>query len=162
MTGGPARGWYVGSWPPLAWVETAVKGAAQVVGIVVLARALGDEVAWPDGVRLAELILLGVLSLGLVGAIGDRLVEREVVGMAFVISNNVAHWGLVFALATLPGPGALAAIFFALMTAGELVKLAFLATSGYRVRKVPPRVVAGLTATYATAYAVLLGLDLTA
>jgi hypothetical protein len=29
------------------------------------------------------------------------------VAMVFVLLNNLGHWGMVFALATMPGPGAL-------------------------------------------------------
>lgn len=152
-------GWHVARWPALAWLETAVKGAAQVVGIVALARAIGGDIAQPHGMRLAEVVILAVLSLGLLGAIVDRVSEREVIAMAFVIPNNVAHWGVLVALVTSPGPGRLAAIFFALMFTGELIKIAFLRTSGYRVRDLSPTLVVGLTATYAVGYAVAFVFD---
>ena len=162
MTAAPARRWHVATWPPLAWLETAVKGVAQIIGIVILIDALGDPVRRPNGTRLAEVTLLALVSLGLLAAIADRVAEREVIAMAFVVPNNVAHWGVTVALLTVPGPGDLAAAFFALMLLGELVKLAFLRTSGYRVREVPPRVVTALTGAYAAAYAVLLVLHLVA
>jgi hypothetical protein len=154
------RRWYVGEWPPLAWVETAFKGVAQVLGIVALARAWGDDVSWPDGARLAQLVILAVMSLGLLGAVADRIAMREIVSMVFVVPNIVAHWGMVFALATIPGPGSLFAWFCALMLAGEFAKLAFLRTSGFRVRDISPAVVTGLTAAYAAGYGVLLLLEL--
>lgn len=151
--------WHVARWPALAWVETAVKGAAQVVGIVALVRSFGGDIGRPHGARLVEVILLAGLSLGLLGAIADRVVEREVVAMAFVIPNNIAHWGVVLALMTVPGPGSLATLFFALMFAGELAKLAFLRTSGYRVRDLSPALVVGLTGAYAAGYALLFVID---
>jgi hypothetical protein len=153
------RGWHVGRWGPLGWAETAVKGAAQVIGIVALARAAGDPSSDPGGLLLAQLVILGVLSLGLVAAIADRVMEREIISMAFVIPNNVAHWGMAYALATTPGPGRLLAVFCALMLAGEAIKLAFLARTGYRVRTASPGVVYGLTVFYAAGYAVILVLD---
>jgi len=42
------------------------------------------------------------------------------------------------------------------MLAGDLVKLAFLATSDFTVRAVPPAVVYGLTSVYAVGYVVLI------
>ena len=35
-----AKGWHIADWPPLAWVETGIKLAAIVIGIVTLVQAL--------------------------------------------------------------------------------------------------------------------------
>lgn len=154
------RRWHVGEWPPLAWVETAVKGIAQVLGIVALVRAWGDDISSPDGARLAQVVILAAMSLGLLAAIADRLAMREIVSMVFVVPNVVAHSGMLFALATASGPGRLFPWFCVAMIAGECAKLAFLRTSGFRVREISPAVVTGLTTAYAAGYGVLLLLEL--
>jgi hypothetical protein len=41
-----------------------------------------------------------VLSLGLLVAIYDRILEREIIAMVFVILNNLGHWGITAALLT--------------------------------------------------------------
>lgn len=78
--------WYVATWPPLAWLETVIKLAALVLGFIALARALSGGVFWlpgglpawsSGGLRLAQLIILACLSLGLVAAVFDRLAERR-------------------------------------------------------------------------------------
>jgi hypothetical protein len=103
-----ARRWHVAPWPPLAWLETGIKLVAIVVGIVALIQALSaGNLSLPSGLRLVQFAILALLSLGLVAAIFDRIVEREIVAMVFVLLNNLGHWGMVFALATMPGPGAL-------------------------------------------------------
>jgi hypothetical protein len=75
----------------------------------------------PRGVRLAQFVIQAILSLGLVAAIFDRLIERELVAMVFVAFNNLGHWGVVAALASEPGPGSLLIAFCTLMLIGDLV-----------------------------------------
>lgn len=152
---GPARSWHVGSWPALAWAETALKALGIGVGVAALLTALDAPVDGAGGPRLAAVVILAVLSLGLVAAIADRVAEREVVGVVFILAMNAGHWCMTVALARDEVAGFLVA-FAALMLAGDLVKLAFLARSGFTVRAVPRAVVYGLTASYAVAYAALI------
>ena len=149
--------WHVSSWPLLAWLETVIKLAALVLGIVALVQALsGGTFALPGGLRLVQLVILAFLSLGLVAAIFDRLAEREIVAMAFVVLNNLGHWGMVVALATEPGPGWLLPAFAALMLLGDLVKLVFLRVHDFGVRDTPQAVLYGLTSVYVVGYLVIL------
>jgi hypothetical protein len=161
-SGPPAnRRWHVAPWPPLAWLETVIKLAAIVVGIVAFVQALSRGVfGLPGGIRLAQVVVLGLLALGLVAAILDRLQERELVAMAFVILNNLGHWGMVVALTSQPGPGALLAAFSALMLAGDAVKLVFLRLHDFTVRHTPRAVLFGLTSLYVVGYLVVLLLEL--
>jgi hypothetical protein len=151
------RQWYVYHWPLLAWLETIIKLGAIFLGILALLQTLaGGTFVLPRGLRLAQFIILAFLSLGLVAAILDRLVEREIVAMIFVVLNNLGHWGMVIALATKPGPGALLPAFAALMLAGDLVKLVFLKVHGFSVRDTPNAVLYGLTSVYVVGYLVIL------
>jgi hypothetical protein len=155
-----AKRWYVAQWPPLAWLETVIKLAAIAAGTLALVRAWsGGTMALPGGLRLVQLIVLAFLSLGLVAAILDRLAEREIVAMVFVILNNLGHWGIVVALATRPGPGALLPIFAGLMLLGDAVKLVFLRVHDFAVRDTPPAVLFGLTSVYVVGYLVILLLE---
>ena len=155
------KGWHVAQWPPLAWLETVIKLAAIVVGVIALTGALSDGTwAWPGGWRLAQLGVLAFLALGLLVAILDRLAEREVVAMAFVILNNLGHWGMVAALASAPGPGGWLSIFAGLMLAGDLVKLVFLKVHQFSVRDTPRATLYGLTLIYVVGYGVILLLEL--
>jgi hypothetical protein len=153
--------WYVGDWPPLAWAETALKLVAIVFGIVALVQAISaGAFALPSGPRLAQFLVLAFLSLGLLVAIFDRLAEREIVAMIFVILNNLGHWGMVVALATRPGPGWLLVSFAGLMLLGDLVKLAFLKAHDFSVRDTPRAVLYGLTSVYIVGYLAILLLEL--
>lgn len=141
--------WYIGQWPPLAWLETAIKAVALIIGVVALVGALSyGAFALPRGVRLAQFVIQVILSLGLVAAIFDRLIGRELVAMVFVVFNNLGHWGMVAALASEPGPGSLLIAFCTLMLIGDLVKLVFLKVHDFRVRDTPRTVLFGLTSVY--------------
>jgi len=117
--------WHFAKWSLLAWLETIVKTIAILFAIVALVNALSSGIfQLPSGVRLAQSIVLGILSLGLVAAIFDRFSRHEIVSMIFVIFNNLGHWGMLIAFTFIPGPAALLVCFSALMLVGDLVKLA--------------------------------------
>jgi hypothetical protein len=150
------RTWHVGEYDLLGWAETAVKAVAFVVAYIALVHALDRSLHAPTGIRIVELLLIGVAELGLLAAIGDRLIERELIAIGFVVFNNVAHIGMLYALLAVPGPGLLLSAFCALMLGGELIKIAWLRETEYRVRDVAPMVVQGLVLGYAALYLVAL------
>jgi hypothetical protein len=150
------RAWHVGTYEPLAWAETAVKSVAFVVAYVAFVQALQRTLHAPDGIHIAELALLGVAELGLLAAIGDRLVERELIAVGFVAFNNAAHLGMLYALLAVPGPGGLVSLFCLLMLTGEIVKIAWLRTTHFTVREISALVVQGLVVAYAGIYLVAL------
>ncbi len=154
--------WHVGDWGTLGWLETALKLGGIGVGVAALIAALGRAAEGPGGARLAEVVILGLLALGLVAAIADRLAEREIVGMAFILAMNAGHIAMLVALARDAEAGTLLAVFAALMLAGDLVKVVFLATTGFTVRSVPRAAVYGLTGAFAAGYAALIVIELAA
>ena len=152
--------WHVASWPLLAWAETAVKGVALFIAIITFFQAWAvGNFSWPSGIRLAQFIVLGILSLGLLVAIVDRYLEREIIAILFVMLNNVGHWGVLLALTTNLASLPLLA-FAGLMLLGDLIKLQFLRVHNFIVRDTPPAILYGLTTFYVIGYSVLLILDL--
>ncbi|MBN2305166.1 MAG: hypothetical protein JXQ72_11845, partial [Anaerolineae bacterium] len=95
----PVRQWHVHPWPPLAWAETVIKLVAMAVGLTALVSVLYGSFVVPGGAALAQFLILIALAVGLVAAIVDRFIEREVIAMFFVIGNNAGHWSMVIALA---------------------------------------------------------------
>lgn len=156
MTATTDQGWHVGDYGPLGWAETAVKAIAFVCAYVAFAHALERSLHSPSGIRIVELVLLGVAELGLLAAVGDRLLEREAIAMGFVVFNNAAHLGMLYALLAVPGPGGLVSLFCGLMLTGEVIKIAWLRTTEFTVREVAPLVVQGLVVAYAVVYLVAL------
>ena len=140
-------------WGRLGWIETCIKSAAFLCAYAVLASSITTGWSTPGRVRVAELVLIGIATIGLLAAIGDRLLEREIVSMVFVCFNNLAHVALLASLLTTAGPGRLLTAFAVLMICGELVKIRFLRSTGFAVRKTPASIVIGLTTAYAAVYA---------
>ena len=145
--------WHVARWGALGWIETVVKSLAFLCAYLALSTSITTGWSAPDRVRIVELVLIGIATLGLLAAIGDRLLEREIVAMVFVCFNNLAHLALLASLVTTDGPGRLLTAFAVLMMCGELVKLRFLYSTGFTVRNTAVSVVIGLTAAYALVYA---------
>ncbi len=150
------RRWHVGDYGPLGWAETAAKAAAFLCAYIAFAHALGRDLHSPDGVHIVELALIGAAELGLLAAIGDRMIERELIALGFVLFNNAAHLAMLYALVAQPGPGGLLSVFCALMLTGELIKLIWLRTTGFTVREAAPLVVQGFVVAYAGVYSVAL------
>lgn len=156
-----ARTWRVGDFGPLGWVETILKLGGVGVGASALVVALGDRSGAPSGTRLAAAVVLGVLCLGLLAAIADRLAEREIIGMVFIPLMNAGHLAMLAALVLSDGVMGHLAAFAALMLAGDAVKLVFLRTTGFRVRDVPPAAVYGLVSAFVAGYLALVALAVT-
>ncbi len=148
--------WHIARWPLLAWIETAIKLIALGVAIsTALASISQGSFQPPSGKSWVELIILVILSLGLLVAIYDRLLEREIIAMAFVILNNLGHWGMTASLLTIPRPNQSFLLFISLMLLGDLVKLVFLKTQDFKVRDTPKTVLYGLTSLYIVGYLAL-------
>lgn len=157
----PVKGWHVGDWSPLGWLETIIKAVAFVVAISTLINALSNGVfAAPSGARLVQVIVLALLSLGLLGAIFERYTQREIIAMVFVLVNNIAHWGMVYALLTLRDVNNPLSIFAVLMLCGDVVKLVWLRVSGYTQDGRPQSIFYFLTGFYIVGYVIILLLSL--
>jgi hypothetical protein len=154
------RRWHRESWGPLGTAETLVKSAAFLAAYVAFARSAGSGYAVPHGSVLAEVILLGIAELTLLAAIADRVMEREITAMVFIVCNTTAHLALIWALLTTEGAGSAVIVFAGLMLTGELVKIGFLVATGYTVRSHGTRLLVAGTSAFAGLYAVLAAVAL--
>lgn len=153
--------WHIAKWPPLAWLETAIKLVALGIGVGTAVSSLANpNFALPTGAGLVQFILLIILSLGLLAAIFDRLTDRELIAMGFVVLNNLGHWGMVLALATTTDLGNAVWLFAGLMLLGDLVKIWFIKTTNFTVRDFPQRTLYMLTGVYVVGYTLILLLEL--
>ena len=157
------RGWYVARMSFIEWLETAFKLSAIACGISAFTVGfLPGALALPTGLRLAQVVILGVISLGLVGAILERFDQREIGSMVFVILNNFGHWGMLLAILAGLNSSLLIIAFSALMLAGDTTKLIFFATTNFTVRNVPKPFLLMVIALFASGYAAILALELIA
>ena len=152
--------WHVAKWPPLAWLETGIKLVALGIGVGTAVSTLTTaSFSFPTGLQLIQLILLTILSLGLIAAILDRLADREIVAMGFVVLNNLGHWGMVLALVATTNLGNTVWLFAGLMLLGDLVKIWFIKATNFTVRDYPQRTLYLLTGVYIGGYALILLLE---
>jgi hypothetical protein len=156
VTATTERSWHIGEYHPLAWAETAVKAVAFVVAYVSFVHALDRSLHSPSGVRILELALLGVAELGILLTIVDRVLERELIAMGFVVFNNAAHASMLYALFAVPGPGGLLSIFCALMLGGELIKWRWLHKTRPKLRELSLMAAQAFVVAYAVIYLVAL------
>lgn len=162
-----AKTWHIANWSPLGWLETAIKLVALMVAIIALANALSSGVfTTPSGARLAQVIVLAILALGLTVGIADRYKQREIIAMIFVLINNVGHWGMVYVLLiTVTSerslkPDDLLPVFAGLMLLGDLIKLVWLRVTGHTQDGYPQSVLYGLVGVYVVGYIIILLLAL--
>ena len=153
--------WHVAHWPPLAWLETGIKLVALGIGVGTAVAALSaPNFSLPNGLRLVQFIILIVLSLGLIAAIFDRIADREIIAMGFVVLNNLGHWGMVLVLASADDVSRAIWLFAGLMLLGDLVKIWFIKAENFTVRDFPQRTLYILTGVYIVGYALILLLGL--
>jgi len=156
VTATTERSWHVGEYHPLAWAETAVKAVAFVVAYVAFVHALDRSLHSPSGIRIVELVLLGLAEVGILLAVVDRVIERELIAVGFVLFNNAAHASMLYALLAVPGPGGLLSIFCAFMLGGELIKWRWLHEERPPMRQLSLMAAQAFVVAYAAIYLVAL------
>ncbi|HSD01628.1 MAG TPA: hypothetical protein VLB81_04625 [Gaiellales bacterium] len=156
MTATTERSWHIGEYHPLAWAETAVKAIAFVVAYVSFVHALDRSLHSPSGVRIAELVLLGVAELGILLTMVVRVIERELIALGFAVFNNAAHASMLYALFAIPGPGGLLSLFCAFMLGGELIKWRWLHQTRPTLRELSLMAAQAFVVAYAAIYLVAL------
>mgnify|MGYP006292024263 FL=1 len=158
---GDARNWYVAGMSRLEKVETVLKVIAIVIALVTFVTTFqAGELARPAGPAGTQSRILMWMAIALAVAIVDRLQQRELVSIGFVVFNDLAHWAMYLSL--LSGLTASAAvIFYALfMLAGDIAKMVFFATSGYTVRGLPSVAIVGGVGLFVIGYGALIYLGL--
>lgn len=143
--------WHVARWGTLGWIETALKMTAIVVAIAALAR-VGTRALPQAAAAQMAVAALGLATVGLVVAIADRLVEREVIAMVFVVANVIGHGTMTLVSASLPDGRWAVLAFCVLMALGDVVKIVFMRRRRFRVRTVGTTTLVRLTGAYITLY----------
>ena len=151
------KAWHWSSMRPLAWLETAIKLIAFAI-IFFQARQIigaGHKIALPpDAAGIVVLSIAVVLLLGLLAGIMDRVADRELFAMGFILLNVSAHGSFVFALVSAQHNGLF--WFPGLMLLGDLVKLLEIRIYHMRVREFGSRVLYILTGVYVAGYVLIL------
>jgi len=150
-------GWYIARMGFLEWLETALKLASIGFGIAALAKTLPLEgLSFPGSTALFQIVVLGFISVVLLGAIFGRILQRELFAIAFVIVNNIGHWGLLFSILYGLDEGLYVIGFSSLMLAGDLTKLAFFVRTGFTLRGIPRNILLAQISLFALGYLLII------
>lgn len=156
-----SRSWHFARWGPLGWTETALKLCAICIAVVTwLSGGSYERTSSAAGVAATAVLILA--TVGLIGAIVDRLIERELVSIVFVLLNVIGHGAATWLALHLPHHRTAIVAFCVLMAAGDVVKIVFLRTSGFTVRTVPTNTLVTMTGVYVGLYVVAALLSLAA
>jgi hypothetical protein len=157
---GGKKNWYVAPMAPLEKLETGLKVVAIAIAAVAFFQTMAMDGGDAVGPAAMQARIMRVMAIALAIAILDRLQQRELVSIAFVTLNDLAHWAMYFALASDLASTVAVVAYCAFMMAGDISKIAFFATTNYTVRRVPkPLLLAGVAA-FVVAYGVVLVLAL--
>jgi hypothetical protein len=149
------EGWHVARWGVLGWVETALKSVGITVGVI--AAATGGAFAVPATGRIAYWAVVAV-AVGYLVAVFDRWADKEIVAMGFLVAMLVGHWTMVYAMGRPDGAVGAVRLFATMMLTGDVVKIVYFATSGARVRGLPPMVPIVMTSILVAVYALVIAI----
>lgn len=150
-TGGTS--WHIADWGAWGTAETAVKVLAIMTAF--FAAFPDGAFALPDSNRVTFWILVAI-AVAYVGAIADRLADREITAMIFLAANLIGHWSIVYAMGAPTWPATPVRAFITLMLIGDLIKIIFFVRTGARIRNWPRFVPIVLTGGFVTLYAIAL------
>jgi len=154
-------GWHVAPMGWLEWLETGLKAAAMAIAFVLIARAIASgALSFSAGSADMQARILRWMAIALAIAIVDRLQQREITSIVFVVVNDLAHWSMYLALLNGLSPAAPVVAFCALMAAGDVTKIVFFSTTGYTVRGLPRPLLIGGVVAFVVGYLVILALSL--
>jgi hypothetical protein len=146
-------GWHIASWGPWGWAETIVKLAG--VAVALAAALEGGAASTPATHRVPYWILFAV-AVGYIGTVIDRLIDRELIAIGFVLLMLLGHWSMAYAMGRPAWPTSSVRTFAALMLVGDLIKIGYFVTTRTRVRTMPWTTPTALTGALVVAYAATL------
>jgi len=117
--------WRCEKYGPLGWMEILVKAMAIGVGVASLSIFSTSGRSY-DSIKIAQIVFIGMLAAACTFLILQRLVEREIFALIFIVLLTISHWVLFAMLFATVDPGAFVFTFCFLMIMGEYVKVMFL------------------------------------
>jgi len=124
--------WHVAQWGLLGWIETILKLIAFGAGLLAFFVSLSAPgFILLGNPHLAAIVVLVFATLFVLGMVVLRFQQKEIISMIFGVLQALGFLGLLFALLRIIDVKGLALVFGLFWTAGQIVKLQFLRTTGY-------------------------------
>lgn len=128
----PPTGLYVANWGLLGWVETALKEVAILAGILAFFATNGlPLLAVGEHPRPVLLFMLAALTIAMVFQLGFRVVQRELISIAFAVTMLLGHAALLVSVLRAGDIRAYGLTFALFLLLGDLTKHRFLSDTGY-------------------------------
>lgn len=154
------QGWHVANWGLWGWVETVLKLTGIAAAIIAFFNSPADaDLITGGSPRLAALIILGLLAVGMTGAFIWRIIQQEIISVIFSVFNVTGHFAALTALLRDPSQTTLLVVFALFFVLGELAKQRFLMITQYTEGgQTPETVVAFARGTLGTYILLLVAL----
>jgi len=117
--------WRCQRYGPLGWMETVVKALAIGVGIASLSIYSRAERTLKT-LRIVQIVFMAIIGAVLVAMIVQRILDKELFALGFIVVNVIGHWIMVLILILSRDPGAFIFTYAFLMVLGEFIKICFL------------------------------------
>jgi hypothetical protein len=153
------QGWHFHNWGILGWIETVVKCAGWVVGILTPAIGFVDPVQPRYAQQLGIAIMMTVASFFIVLGIFDRIRMKEIAAMILIVINSAGHICFTVALYINSVRSLFIILFGSLLLVGELVKILFFTQhlgKDFNVPGAQKAVMYALVSFFAAIYIVLI------
>jgi len=119
------KDWRCQRYGPLGWMETLVKLIGICVGIASLSiynRAKRKL----QTTRIVQIVFMGIVGAVLIGLIVQRVSDKELFALGFIVIHVIGHWIMVLVLILSRDPGSFIFTYAFLMVLGEFIKVCFL------------------------------------
>jgi len=154
------RDWRCQKYGPLGWMETVIKILAIGVGIASLSIYNNKKRTFRS-TRIAQIVLMAIVGAVLIAGIVQRILDKELFALAFIILQVFGHWIMVIVLILSKDPGAFLFTFCFLMTLGEYIKLMFVfLADNIEVRFLNKPILFGISAAFIIVYLIVIILQI--
>jgi len=154
------KDWRCQRYGPLGIMETLVKLIAIGVGIASLSKySNADRIL--HSLRIVQIVFMGIVGAVLVAMIVQRVLDKELFALGFIVVNVIGHWIMVLILILSNDPGAFIFTYAFLMVLGEFIKICFLfLAENIEVKFLTKPILFGLSAFFVIAYLIIIVLQI--
>jgi len=119
------KDWRCQRYGPLGWMETLVKVIA--IGVAIASLSIYSHASRVlTAKRITQIVFMGIMGAVYVAGIVQRVLDKELFALGFIIVHVLAHWIMVLILILSDNPGSFIFVYAFLMVLGEFIKLCFL------------------------------------
>jgi len=154
------KDWRCQKYGPLGWMETIVKIIA--IGVAIASLSIYNRASTIlKKERIAQIVLMAIIGAALIAGIVQRVLDKELFALGFIVVHVIGHWILVLVLILSVDPGSFIFTYAFLMTLGEYIKLLFLfLADNIEVRFLTKPILYGISIAFVVVYLTIIILQI--